>query len=264
MRSAPAYEPTTGLLAALNQRFHADYEDLVDLTRISLEREGNPVMIFIGNDLVLHHNSKRESVTVIPPMYHRLKAVGHMVFGVYLSLLVRGRGGPSENALVQIEQQHHLVNAVLRKLDEEDFPDSVRDAQRSMLAAASELLAQVRKERAVDFAALKRFAVAQGLEMQHNTELAQHAELDGLHRCVTACLDAMSPEERGRLYVVVCGSRQARYQEIAMTYFRALLGEVAAEGAAGADHLRRRRGRRRPRRRSRSRRRRRSGRRPRR
>ena len=52
MRSAPAYEPTTGLLAALNQRFHADYEDLVDLTRISLEREGNPVMIFIGNDLV--------------------------------------------------------------------------------------------------------------------------------------------------------------------------------------------------------------------
>jgi hypothetical protein len=106
-----------------------------------------------------------------------------------------------------------------------------------MLGAASELLATVRKERVVDFAALKLFAVAMGHEMSVNNELAQHAELRGIHDKVITWLDAMSELERERLYVVVCGSRQARYQEIAMTYFRGLLGEVAHEGAAGADHL---------------------------
>jgi hypothetical protein len=237
VKAAPAYEPTTGLLGALNARFHADYEDLVELTRLSLEHEGTPVLIRLGNELILHRGGRREAVAVVPAIYHRLKSVGHMVFGVYLSLLVRGRGGPLESALVAIEQQHHLVNAVLGKLDDEDFPESVREVQRRMLGAASKILAAVRQTRAVDFDALRRFAREMGREMQANNELAQHAELDGIHERVSAWLGALSEAERERLYVVVCGSRQARYQEIAMTYFRALLGEAAVEGAWGSKRL---------------------------
>jgi putative intracellular protease/amidase len=236
-RATPAYEPGSGLLAALNERFHSDYEELVQLTRLSLQHAGSPVLILIGNQLVLHRGGRREVATAIPPLYHQLKAVGHMVFGVYLSLRVRGRGGLSESALVQIEQQHHLVNAVLRKLEGQGFPPALRDVQRRMLVAASAILSSVRQLRDVDFDALKRFAVEMGCEMRANNERAQHAELDAIHGAVTSWLDAMSQAEREGLYVVVCGSRQARYEEIAMTYFRALLGEVAAEGASGARRL---------------------------
>jgi putative intracellular protease/amidase len=231
------YEPSSGLLSALNQYFHNDYEELVGVTRLSLEREGNPVLILIGNELVLHRNGLREVTQVIPPVYHQLKAVGHMLFGVYLSLIVREPGGLNERKLVQVEQQHNLINTVLDHLDEQGFSGAVRAGQRVLLGAASQILAECRRTRRVDLDAVHAFARAMGKEMSENTRTAQRAELTCLHEKVCVWLDAMTPEERERLFVVVCGSHQARYQEIAMTYFRHLLGEFSTHGAHGEDRL---------------------------
>jgi len=237
VRSDAQYEPSTGLLSALNQYFHNDYEALVELTKLSLEHEGNPLLILVGNDLILHRNGRREITQVIPPMYHQLKAVGHMLFGVYLSLIVREPGGLNERKLLQVEQQHNLINTVLDHLHELDFPEAVRARQRALLEAASRILADCRRSRRVDLEAVHAFARDMGRKMNENNVMAQRAELDLLHAKVCAWLDRMDEKERERLFVVVCGSHQARYQEIAMTYFRHLLGEFAAHGAHGEDKL---------------------------
>jgi hypothetical protein len=237
VRTEAQYEPTTGLLSTLNQYFHNDYEELVGITKLSLEREGNPLLILVGNELILHRNGRRETAPVIPPVYHQLKAVGHTLFGVYLSLLVREPGGLNERKLLQVEQQHNLINTVLAHLDEQDFPEAVRAGQRVLLEAASQLLTECRKNRRVDLRAVHEFALAMGKEMSANNLHAQRGQLTSLHRQVCAWLDPMEAGERERLYVVVCGSHQARYQEIAMTYFRHLLGEFSIDGAHGEDRL---------------------------
>src|SRR5262249_40574460 len=53
----------------------------------------------------------------------------------------------------------------------------------------------------------------------------------------TALLAKMTEDMRAKLCVVVCGSRQARSQDIMMEYFQRLLGEQAATGAARENRL---------------------------
>src|SRR5262249_45908825 len=168
VKTEAQYEPTTGLLAALNQYFHNDYEELVELTKLSFEQEGHALLILLGNDLILHRNGRREVTKVIPPVYHQLKAVGHMLFGVYLSLIVRERGGLNERKMLQLEQQHNLINTVLAHLHELDLSDEVRAGQRVLLEAASRILAECRRTRRVDLDAVHAFARAMGSEIGHN------------------------------------------------------------------------------------------------
>lgn len=233
----PQYAPREGLLSALNQYFHKDYEGLVGLTMLSLERAGTPVIIAAGDELILRHRGLREVVRFIPPVYHQLKAIGHMVFGIHLSLELRAPQGLSETELVQLMQQEYLIRAALHNLNDEGIPDDVREAQIELLSRASTLLSEVRSSRTVERGTLREFARTTGVLMRNSIQRTQRAALDGLHAVVTAWLAKMSADMRAKLYVVVCGSHQARSQDIVMGYFQQLLNEQAAAGAHHEDRL---------------------------
>lgn len=233
----PQYAPRDGLLSALNQYFHKDYEALVELTMLSLEHAGTPVIIAAGDELILRHRGLREVARFIPPLYHQLKAIGHMVFGIHLSLEVRAPQGLNETERLELLQQQYLIKAVLHNLAGEGIPDEVRQTQVVLLEQACELLTEVLRERAVDRALLRRFARTAGPLMRDSITRSQRAALDGLHATVEAWLAAMTDEMRAKLYVVVCGSHQARSQDIVMEYFQRLLGEKAATGAHHEDRL---------------------------
>jgi hypothetical protein len=233
----PQFPPRDGLLGALNHYFHKDYEALVDLTTLSLEHAGTPVIIAAGDELILRHQGLREVVRFIPPLYHQFKAIGHMVFGIHLSLEVRAHNGLNETELFQILQQQYLLKAVLNNLADEGIPDEVREDQAVLLSQAFALLTEVLRNRAVDRATLREFARTTGAQMLNNNTRAQRAALDGLHAAVTAWLASMTEDVRAKLCVVVCGAHQARSQDIVMEYFQHLLGEQAATGAARENRL---------------------------
>lgn len=233
----PQFAPRDGLLSALNHYFHKDYESLVDLTTLSLERAGTPVIIAAGDELILRHRGLREAVRVIPPLYHQLKAIGHMVFGIHLSLEVRAHNGLNETDLFEILQQQYLLKAVLHNLADEGIPDEVRETQAALLSQAAALLADVLRDRAVDRATLREFARTMGALMLDNNTRAQRAALDGIHAAVTAWMARLTEDMRAKLCVIVCGSHQARSQDIAMDYFQRLLGEKSAAGAAHEDRV---------------------------
>jgi putative intracellular protease/amidase len=228
----PQYAPREGLLSALNHYFHKDYESLVELTTLSLEHAGTPVIIAAGDELFLRHRGLREVARIIPPLYHQLKAIGHMVFGIHLSLEVRAPNGLNETELFEILQQQYLLKAVLSNLTDEGIPNEVSEAQAVLLSKASDLLTEVLRTRAVDRATLREFARTTGVMMVDNNRRAQRAALDGLHAAVTAWLARMTEDVRAKLFVVVCGSHQSRSQDITMEYFQRLLGEQATTGAA--------------------------------
>jgi putative intracellular protease/amidase len=233
----PQYAPRDGLLGALNHYFHKDYEALVELTTLSLEHAGIPVMISAGDELILRHRGLREVVRFIPPLYHQLKAIGHMVFGIHLSLEVRAPNGLNETEMFQTLQQQYLLKAVLQNLADEGIPDEVSEIQAALLSQAFDLLTDVIRHRAVDRGTLRAFARTTGALMLDNNTRAQRAALDGLHAAVTTWLASLTEEARAKLCVVVCGSRQGRSQDIVMEYFQRLLGEQAATGAARENRL---------------------------
>lgn len=233
----PQYAPREGLLSALNHYFHKDYEALVEVTTLSLERAGTPVIIAAGDELILRHRGLREVVRIIPPLYHQLKSIGHMVFGIHLSLEVRAHNGLNETELREILQQQYLLKAALHNLADEGLPDEVREAQAGLLSQAFALLTEVLRDRAIDRTTLREFARTTGALMLDNNTRAQRAALDGLHAAVTAWLERLDEEVRAKLRVVVLGSHQARSQDIVMEYFQRLLGERSATGAAHEDRL---------------------------
>jgi putative intracellular protease/amidase len=233
----PQYAPREGLLSALNHYFHKDYESLVELTTLSLERAGTPVIIAAGDELILRHQGLREVIRIVPPLYHQLKAIGHMVFGIHLSLEARALNGLNETELFQILQQQYLLKAALNNLADEGIPDEINEAQAVLLSQAYALLTEVLRNRAVDRVTLREFARTTGVLMLGNNTRAQRAALDGLHAAVTALLAKMTKEVREKLCVVVCGSHQARSQDIVMEYFQHLLDERAATGAAHENRL---------------------------
>src|SRR5262245_38516607 len=195
-------------------------------------RSGTPVIIAAGDELILRHRGLREVVRIIPPLFHQLKAIGHMVFGIHLSLEVRAPNGLNETELFQILQQQYLLKAVLHNLADEGIPDEVSEVQVALLSQAFALLTEVLRTRTVDRATLREFARTTGALMLDNNTRAQRAVLDGVHAAVTAWLARLTEEVRAKLCVVVCGSHQARSQDIVMEYFQRLLGEQATIGAA--------------------------------
>ena len=234
---APQYQPNSGLLGALNQHFHQDYEELVELTILSLEQMHTPVIILMGDKLILRRDGRRDVAVVIPPIYHRLKAIGHTLFGVYLSLEVRRPNGINASERARLAEQHHLIDATLDHLRSEGLPDEIVDAQVDLLEAARELLARVIATGQIEEAQVHRFAREMGRRMGDNNMRAQRAELDGLHAQVITWLEQMPKQARDQLYVVICGTHQSRYQDIALVYFTELLGEVVGPGAFGEDRL---------------------------
>ena len=83
----PQNEP----FAAINFSFHETYTRLVEQVLAQLG-DRVPVVVLIGDDATLLCDGREQREQVIPGRYHELKALGHLAFGVQLTLMANGTG----------------------------------------------------------------------------------------------------------------------------------------------------------------------------
>ena len=109
----PRNEP----FAAINFSFHEVYTRLVEQVLAQLG-DRVPVVVLIGDDATLLCDGREQREQFIPGRYHELKALGHLAFGVQLTLMANGNGRLSElNAKElhekreQIREIHAIINA---------------------------------------------------------------------------------------------------------------------------------------------------------
>src|ERR1700733_8324564 len=81
------FEPKAGTLHETNAAFHGDYNGLLKQTLDALGKKGYPVLIFLDNDVIVLRDGSRTATRVISPLYHNLKAITHVPFGLYLALM---------------------------------------------------------------------------------------------------------------------------------------------------------------------------------
>src|SRR5262249_58792305 len=110
----PPNEP----FAAINISFHEAYTRLVEQVLAQLG-DSVPVIVLIGDDAALLYDGKEQHGQVIPARYHELKAIGHLAFGIQLTLMANGSGRLTEltaNELhekrAQIGEAEAAVNAL--------------------------------------------------------------------------------------------------------------------------------------------------------
>jgi hypothetical protein len=226
----PPNEPFAGI----NVSFHETYTRLVEQVLAQLG-DSVPVIVLIGDDATLLCDNKEQREQVIPPRYHELKALGHLAFGVQLTLMANGSGrltGLTANELhekrAQIRDAQTVINA---------SSSATMKAPAELLCRARMLVDRVLDEGVVDFERLQEHIRALASHALETAQLAVCIELEQLHTFLGRWRSDLGEERWAGVYVIICGAHQPRYREATCQYFGQLLHQPEGYGAEREDRL---------------------------
>jgi hypothetical protein len=209
-------------LVALNNASRAAYRRAKEA---ALARSG-PVILVAGNNLVLKAKDRRTEVRFTPEIYHTLKAVCHIPLAIDVMLAFRNDEDRIDDDLAaELRRYRESVAAAQERLATLELDPELRERQRKILSSSLEFLDSVVERRRCGRD--ERIAYTRRLTplVMANTNDAARAQLDSLHRHVGAWRRQLTPEEWGRLSVVVMGTQLPRKENLAVQYFARLLGE---------------------------------------
>ena len=226
------YDQYEGAITDLNQSFHESYNNLIHRTFEGLGKETTPVIVMAHEEVILFHNGQQETVNVIPKLYHQLKGIGHVSFGVYVTLADNGYGVLREDIRENLEQQKYLIERGLSYLNVEPLPMKYMPTQLKVLESAQEIINEVLVEGVVVKEKVLKYGQISAPWYLESAAISARLEIDLLHDTMMTWKVQVGDENFRRIYVVVCAAHQGRYREATLQYFQRLLHEqegLAAE-----------------------------------
>ncbi|MDB5272866.1 MAG: hypothetical protein JWO58_1233 [Chitinophagaceae bacterium] len=233
--TAQHFEPQSGSLHDLNQTFHDDYNQLVSYQVQRLGDSLQPVMVFTGDTLIFKYRNKREVSRIIPPVYHQLKAVDHLVLAVFVLVTPWPEGKISEEHVSTLQKHDVLCNIALDELNNYSFVDSILLRQKKLILTSRNYIRQLMKERYYRKEDRNVFARFCKQSLLDNTDEAARLEITNLHAQVSLWRKQLDDPAFHRLYVVIGSSHQARYRELTVQYFDKVLSE-RSDGSAQSEN----------------------------
>lgn len=205
-------------LVRLNEQFIASY----DRARTHLVSRISPLMICSGDNVTILHRGQRYEEQVIPKLYHDLKAISHIPFKIYLTVMF-DEPTLSESNHVDLQRYLEDIRAVRSSLD---IPADLRQAQYDIIDLSIGYLEKILSRKTIDSTELKAFCRQARRLFSGNIELAAQLQLDMLDAKIKPWYhDRFSNEEREALKVIILGPKTARHGSLEKTYFYKLLGE---------------------------------------
>jgi hypothetical protein len=225
------YDPYESVISELNRSFHNSYNTAIHKTHAKLGKKETPVIIMFGDRVMLFHDSRQETVQIIPDLYHRVKAISHVSFGVYVTLAANGYGPLKYDNRQDLENKKQLIEKALSILDEEPIPSNYMDIQIKTLEYALDIIDEVLTTDQVDKERARAYGRKNVPLYLENAALSVELELDVLHETIMRWKKRIGPKDWENVYVVICAGHQARYREASKQYFQRLLGEEEGPGA---------------------------------
>jgi hypothetical protein len=216
----PAKSAPADAFAAVDLDFRAIYAGGRAATLAKID----PLIVVELDNLILVHNGRRTGVSVIPPSYHRLKAVSHIPLAIYVGLAPHGNAPIDDNRLRRLRAFKARLTAVLESLDRSGFNAEQTRRSRSLLEQCGVFLDGVLSLGKYDPAALNALTKAAGPVVLANVGDAARAQIDAYHAQINAWRSELQPGDWSRLRVVVLGQQMARKHNLAVQYFAKLLG----------------------------------------
>lgn len=230
-------DPHSSLFTELNDSFHRSYSELIQQARAQLGQHGRPVIVVFRDKVTLFHDGTSETAVIIPELYHRIKAISHVSFGLYITLTANGIGPLRDQVAGDLIHKRDVIGAALAVLDQEPIPPTIIDLQRRTLANALALCEDVLAAGDVSPQVVLDFCAANADLYLESAAIGADLELDLLHEVITAWQGALGSAIWDGVYVVICAAHQARYRETTRQYFMRLLHEEEGEGAAREDRV---------------------------
>jgi hypothetical protein len=212
-------------LANLDQRF----VDIYEAARAKVvDRQKQIALIVIqDNDLLLyrHDRALERFPGLMPPLYNKMKTLGHMPLGVFCLLHDHTDEPLSEAALAEIEAYRGAIGAAAEALDTRE------EAERGILPKPSQVYAKVTAmldaaiaERRVSAQELAAFARSVATDLEPVLAAAARAQLDACNALVTRIRQTLLTEDQwAKLQVLVLGPYMAKQGEIFLQYFAKIL-----------------------------------------
>ena len=231
--------PHNKTFAAVNLAFHETYTRLVEQVLAQLG-DSVPVVVLIGDDATLLCDGGEEREQVIPARYHELKTLGHLAFGVQLTLMANGNGRLSELTAKDLHEKREQIREIHAIINATPISASCSPTMKppvELLCRARALVDRVLEEGVVDFDRLQEHIRALASHALETAELAVCIELDQLHALLARWRNDLGEKSWAGMYVVICGAHQPRYREAACQYFSRLLRQPESSAAEREDRL---------------------------
>jgi hypothetical protein len=207
-------------VTALNNGFRTAY---AQAKRDILARVG-PVIVAVGNDVVLVDGDKRDVQNTIAPEYTLLKTVDHIPLALFVLLDKRVDKPLPEDVLQALRNLNQLTAAALPDVAASSLPDATKARLKDMLERST-AFANAAIEKGATRAQLDRFVADVRQSTMDNVYDATAMELAALDAQVQKWRAQMPPERWEDLRAVVVSGHMPRERERRMQYFGALLGE---------------------------------------
>ena len=239
LAEARSLPPPNEPFASINVSFHETYTRLVEQVLAELG-DRVPVVVLIGDDATLLCDGREQREQFIPGRYHELKALGHLAFGVQLTLMANGNGRLSELTTKELHEKREQIREIHAIINATPISASCSPTMKpadELLCRARALVDRVLEEGVVDFDRLHEHIRALSSHALETAQLAVCVELDQLHALLARWRNDLGEKRWAGMYVVICGAHQPRYREAACQYFGRLLHQADSSAAEREDRL---------------------------
>ncbi len=212
----------TDSLTSLNVSSRAAYSR----AKAAATAKFGPVVLAMGDNLILRNAGRREDVRVIPPIYHHLKSLAHIPLALDVMLASRAADKVFDEVFMdELRQYRSLVAQAEKTFGDYPLNQEQIERNRTIIKDSLKLIDSILGGHRPSPEERIAFARGMNLRVLDNSAEAVRAQLDGYHRQMLAWKERMSPSDWSRLTVVVMGMPLPRKNNTAVQYFARLLGE---------------------------------------
>ncbi len=208
-------------LIALNASFRSAYADL----RSQLQATQTPVIIQVGDKIILFNKGMRTESMAISPRYTELKTIAHLPLALYVMLSNETNKVMTDVQLDKLRDYRTLIGSVSNALATLNFSSEQLDRQGRLIKRSLSLIDTVLSHKIISKDALHQFTLSQRDDCLANMSDAAEEQINTLDHQFKSWVKDMTPEERQHLRVVVGASHMPRIGNLAMQYFSAALAE---------------------------------------
>ncbi|WP_298770943.1 hypothetical protein [uncultured Shewanella sp.] len=220
-------------LMAINTQFRQTYNEAV-LDEVQQIKAGKiPVMIVSSGYLTFYYQGKRRQEKILSSQFHEVKAINHIVLGIYVYLSGLTEGELSAGSLLRLEAKKDQITKILNLIKKQPS----KHYQLSMFTLSLRYLNSLIETGHYSYKGLKDYVQTMRSEVDQSFKFAAKSQLDLIHHYVSLWKNNMSVIDWLALKVVICASHQARYGELSYSYFSRLLNEKPTIGALGEEQI---------------------------
>jgi hypothetical protein len=208
----------------LNKLFLEGYRD----RQLAIRTNTSPLIVANFSTLVLYWHGVAETNNCIPDIYHALKAVAHVPFGIFLRVdpcATEGEAPVPDSVLRALTVYRTKIETAETSLSAARFSERQLARQEQILGASLAYLTNVIATAKAPRSELMSFAHRVGPLMLENANDAAAAQLGMTHAVVMKWKARIPAAEWKRLVVVVRGPQMPRRMNILSQYFAKILGE---------------------------------------